>query len=143
MLFLKNSKNCWEGLTYYLQNFFIIPKIATDATFRKDIKLISHVEAHYNLVVEPYPAVERRRFGGCKTELVQIFSLVLICTCEYENAQNRCACKSWNKTLRIGDFSEHSYFLYLLIVTCNFCFVYTLWYLQWLLSRIFLLIIIN
>ena len=32
------------------------------------------------------------------------------------------------------------YFLYLLIVTCNFCFVYTMWYLQWLLSRIFLLI---
>ena len=61
------------------------------------IKLVGHIEAHYNLVVEPYPAVERRRFGGCKNELVQIFSLLLICTCEYENAQNRCAVdKSWN-----------------------------------------------
>ena len=43
----------------------------------------------------------------------------------------------WRKTVF---FIRIFFFLYLLIVTSNFCFVYTLWYLQWLLSRIFLLI---
>ena len=35
------------------------------------------------------------RFVGCNNELVQMFSLLLKCICEYKNVQNRCAvCKS-------------------------------------------------
>ena len=63
--------------------------------------MCSHVAAHYkqnyNLVFAPYPAVGCHRFVGCKNELAQMFSLLLKCTCDYTNVQNRCAiCKSWN-----------------------------------------------